>query len=44
MNTKKMFNKKRSKTMAVPAYMFLKDDGGAEIKGSVTVVGREGEC
>ncbi|PXZ05791.1 Hcp family type VI secretion system effector [Gilliamella apicola] len=28
--------------MAVPAYMFLKDDGGADIKGSVTVVGREG--
>lgn len=28
--------------MAVPAYMFLKDDGGAEIKGSVTVAGREG--
>jgi len=28
--------------MAVPAYMFLKDDGGSEIKGSVTVDGREG--
>ncbi|PXY94693.1 Hcp family type VI secretion system effector [Frischella perrara] len=28
--------------MAVPAYMFLKDDGGSEIKGSVTVEGREG--
>ncbi|WP_454766912.1 Hcp family type VI secretion system effector [Cupriavidus campinensis] len=28
--------------MAIPAYMWIKDDGGAEIKGSVTVSGREG--
>jgi type VI secretion system secreted protein Hcp len=28
--------------MAIPAYMWLKDDGGADIKGSVTVQGREG--
>lgn len=28
--------------MAIPAYVWLKDDGGAEIKGSVTVEGREG--
>lgn len=28
--------------MAIPAYMFLKDDGGADIKGSVDVKGREG--
>jgi type VI secretion system secreted protein Hcp len=28
--------------MAIPAYMWLKDDGGADIKGSVTVHGREG--
>lgn len=28
--------------MAIPAYLFLKDDGGADIKGSVTVQGREG--
>ncbi|KDB07300.1 type VI secretion system effector, Hcp1 family [Burkholderia sp. lig30] len=28
--------------MPIPAYMWLKDDGGAEIKGSVTVQGREG--
>lgn len=27
--------------MAIPAYMWLKDDGGAEIKGSVDVQGRE---
>lgn len=27
--------------MAIPAYMWLKDDGGAEIKGSVDVNGRE---
>ena len=27
--------------MAIPAYMWLKDDGGADIKGSVTVQGRE---
>jgi type VI secretion system secreted protein Hcp len=28
--------------MPIPAYMWLKDDGGADIKGSVTVEGREG--
>jgi type VI secretion system secreted protein Hcp len=28
--------------MAIPAYMWIKDDGGADIKGSVTVQGREG--
>ncbi|GKX56757.1 hypothetical protein SOASR030_28690 [Leminorella grimontii] len=28
--------------MAIPAYLFIKDDGGADIKGSVTVQGREG--
>jgi len=28
--------------MAIPAYMWIKDDGGADIKGSVTVNGREG--
>jgi type VI secretion system secreted protein Hcp len=28
--------------MAIPAYMWIKDDGGADIKGSVTVHGREG--
>jgi type VI secretion system secreted protein Hcp len=28
--------------MAIPAYMFLKDDGGADIKGSVDVQGRDG--
>ncbi|MCD1127493.1 Hcp family type VI secretion system effector [Jinshanibacter sp. LJY008] len=28
--------------MAIPAYLFVKDDGGADIKGSVTVQGREG--
>lgn len=28
--------------MAIPVYLFLKDDGGAHIKGSVDVVGREG--
>lgn len=28
--------------MGIPAYMWLKDDGGADIKGSVTVQGREG--
>lgn len=27
--------------MAIPVYLWLKDDGGAEIKGSVTVQGRE---
>ena len=27
--------------MPIPVYMWLKDDGGAEIKGSVTVQGRE---
>ncbi len=28
--------------MPIPAYMWLKDDGGADIKGSATVEGREG--
>ncbi|MDR9890426.1 DUF2778 domain-containing protein [Pseudenterobacter timonensis] len=28
--------------MAIPAYMWLKDDGGADIKGSVDVRDREG--
>ncbi|WP_367277843.1 Hcp family type VI secretion system effector [Paraburkholderia sp.] len=28
--------------MPIPAYMWLKDDGGADIKGAVTVQGREG--
>jgi type VI secretion system effector, Hcp1 family len=28
--------------MAIPAYLWLKDDGGANIKGSVDVWGREG--
>lgn len=28
--------------MPIPAYMWLKDDGGADIKGSVDVQGREG--
>lgn len=28
--------------MAIPAYLRLKDDGGADIKGSVDVQGREG--
>jgi len=28
--------------MPIPAYMWLKDDGGSDIKGSVTVQGREG--
>ena len=28
--------------MPIPAYLWLKDDGGAEIKGSVDVRGREG--
>jgi type VI secretion system secreted protein Hcp len=28
--------------MAIPAYMWLKDDGGADIKGSVDVQDREG--
>lgn len=28
--------------MAIPAYMWVKDDGGADIKGSVDVTGREG--
>lgn len=28
--------------MAIPAYMWIKDDGGADIKGSVIVSGREG--
>ncbi|MGB9097413.1 Hcp family type VI secretion system effector [Erwinia sp.] len=27
--------------MAIPAYLWLKDDGGADIKGSVDVLGRE---
>lgn len=28
--------------MAIPAYMWLKDDGGADLKGSVDVMQREG--
>lgn len=28
--------------MAIPAYLWLKDDGGADIKGSVDVQDREG--
>jgi len=28
--------------MPIPAYLWLKDDGGADIKGSVTVANREG--
>lgn len=28
--------------MAIPAYMWLKDDGGADIKGSVDVKDRAG--
>ena len=28
--------------MAIPAHLWLKDDGGADIKGSVNVMGREG--
>lgn len=28
--------------MAIPAYLWLKDDGGADIKGSVDIRGREG--
>lgn len=28
--------------MAIPVYLWLKDDGGADIKGSVDVKGREG--
>ena len=27
--------------MAIPAYLWLKDDGGADIKGSVDVKDRE---
>ncbi|RPD93087.1 Hcp family type VI secretion system effector [Candidatus Pantoea deserta] len=28
--------------MAIPSYLWLKDDGGSEIKGSVDVINREG--
>ncbi|KER04497.1 type VI secretion system tube protein TssD [Photorhabdus temperata subsp. temperata] len=28
--------------MAIPLYMYIKDDGGSDIKGSVDVYGREG--
>jgi len=28
--------------MAIPAYLWLKDDGGASIKGSVNIFDREG--
>ncbi|WP_320726882.1 Hcp family type VI secretion system effector [Enterobacter sp. 118C5] len=28
--------------MAIPAYLWLKDDGGADIKGSVDIHGRDG--
>ena len=27
--------------MAIPAYLWLKDDGGADIKGSVDIYGRD---
>jgi type VI secretion system secreted protein Hcp len=30
------------KNMAIPAYLWLKDDGGTAIRGSVDVAGREG--
>jgi type VI secretion system secreted protein Hcp len=33
---------KEKEKMAIPAYMWIKDDGGADVKGSVTVQGREG--
>nr|WP_243842709.1 type VI secretion system tube protein Hcp [Paraburkholderia caballeronis] len=37
------FNQPKDKiSMPIPAYMWLKDDGGADIKGSSTVQGREG--
>ncbi len=28
--------------MAIPVYLWLKDEGGAEIKGSVDIQGRKG--
>ncbi|EUM32194.1 hypothetical protein L462_00357 [Enterobacter sp. BIDMC 26] len=28
--------------MAIPAYLWLKDDGGADINGSVDIMNREG--
>ena len=28
--------------MAIPAYLWIKDDGGADIKGAVDVQNREG--
>ena len=28
--------------MAIPAYLWMKDDGGADIKGAVDVIKREG--
>nr|VXZ85470.1 Root adhesin [Klebsiella pneumoniae] len=31
-----------SNSMAIPVYLWLKDDGGADIKGSVDVQDREG--
>jgi len=37
-----IFNLKRSNIMAIPVYLWLKDDGGADIKGSVDVQDREG--
>ena len=30
--------------MAIPAYLYIKDDQGNDVKGSVTVSGREGSC
>jgi type VI secretion system secreted protein Hcp len=37
-----IFLKWSFKKMAIPAYLWLKDDGGADIKGSVDVHRREG--
>jgi type VI secretion system secreted protein Hcp len=33
---------KENEPVPIPAYMWLKDDGGADIRGGVTVQGREG--
>jgi type VI secretion system secreted protein Hcp len=35
-------NTMESNSMAIPVYLWLKDDGGADIKGSVDVQDREG--
>jgi hypothetical protein len=38
-----LFNSTEVETsMPIPAYLWLKDDGGSDIRGSVTVQGREG--